>query len=633
MPSDPFLESDIEELKKPDPKYADPATMARHAVPFEKRIAELEDIVFLRPGDPWILYNDRVIRLPFPPEGNGITMMVCALPLVRLFGGRLVFRPSDGQWVPCRGDGCLTDDDVGSDAGSMDGGGPDAGSVRLPVHEILNRLRLGILIAGDGSAYIGDRMELARIGPPDLDDDYRLILHPFSDEGLFVGKMVTDEWGFQRNRYSRELAIRSLAFSKASYNMHIKPFIMDGWLDYTLIHEGKIRATEDDWNSQPSAARQFVSTVRQIVASQSAKAVVMGRPTSDGRAVINITFTGTKHAPDWLNNIKVGVSNRLHRGFYELASQFDTVMNKIRLDRLAAVLGLEKLTLPDIIAEARKPDSRYKLWITGHSQGGALTQVYIAEFLIARGVLPSHIFGYSFASPSVATTEYCADPGDFPVYNILNDDDFAGRVGSAVRLGVDLHYVPDRDFREANYAGYREPRTKAEFDDILKLCYWMTDSFKFGEYMIAMTTFATEYPVAKSILEWIGETPVLRKLYAAFRDKADIPQAIHDRMYGMLRKPYMDVGGTPPSEEHILKVRAFLETLYRKWGSECLMDYMFETHKIPSNYSEIVLLPEERFMRAVWTSGKPSRLVTGSGEQLQAPVPFPEIDPRYDPEK
>ncbi|MHB8961877.1 MAG: lipase family protein [Saccharofermentanales bacterium] len=614
------LEMDIRELKKSEPKYISPKDLKNHHIPLQDRLSCLSGIVHIRPGDPWVVCSDGIVRLPEPPEGSGASMVVCALPIVHLLGGSLRYHSEAGRWEPVREILC-------QDSGESHQDDSAAGSVKLPLYEILIRLKKGIIITGNGSVYIGDRKELSLIDPPDLDEDYRLILHPFRDEELFVGEIITDEWGFQRNRYSPELAIRSLAFSKASYCMRIKPFIMDGWLDYTLIHEGKIKATEDDWNLEPSAAKKFISSVKQIIATQSAKAVVMGRPTSDGCAVINITFTGTKHAPDWLNNFKVSVSHGLHKGFYELATQFDSVIGGISFDRLAEALGLAELTLPQIIAEAKNPKSRYKFWITGHSQGGALTQVYIAEFLIAKGVLPVNIFAYSFASPFVATSGYCSRPGDFPVYNIINTDDFASRVGSAVRLGVDMLFFPDQDFRESHYAGYSEPSTKTKFDDILRLCYWMTDSFKFGEYMIAMTTFAAEYPVARNILEWIDETPVLSRLYAVFKEKADIPQALHDWMYKMLEKPYMDVGGIPPSEEHIIRVRSFLDILYKKWGPDCIMDFTYVTHQIPSNYSEIVLLPQERLVRAIWTSGMPAKLITGSGEELMTPVDFPCIEP------
>lgn len=594
MLSSSNLEKDIREIKSPEPKYAEPGEYRKNKGSFLEQLEKLKHFLFIQPGDPWVVSDDHLIRLPFAPVGTGLTMTVPALPVMEMLDPSV----KAGDLIP----------------------------LTASVGEIVIPLKLGVVIVSNGSVYIAERSELALLDPPDLDDDYILILHPYRDEHLFQRSVIRDEWGFERQSYSPELAIRSLAMSKASYSMRIKPFIMDGWLDYTLIHEGEIKATEDDWNLEPSKAKQFLSSIRQLVSSKSAKAVVMGRPTSDGKAVINITFTGTKHTPDWLNNIKVSVSNRLHKGFYELASQFDSIIGEIHLKRLAATLGLKDLTLPEIISEASRTDSPYTLWITGHSQGGALTQIYIAEFLMKRGVLPENIFAYTFASPIVATSEYCEYPAGFPVYNIINTDDFACRVGSAVRLGVDILFFPDREFREKNYAGYSDPDRKGMFDDILKLCYWMTDSFKFGEYMIAMTTFAAEYPSGRNFIEWIEGVPVLKSIYAAFKDKTDIPAAIHDRMYKLLEKPYMDVGGVPPSEERIKLVRDYLEVLFRKWGTGCLTDYMFATHQIPSNYSEIVLLPPEKLIRAAWTSGRPARLLDSRGEDLMKPADFPSID-------
>ena|GEM_PF-5264332 len=605
---------DIREIKSPEPKYIEPEMYRRRKEPFLKQLEALQKYLYIQPGDPWVLCNDTLSRLPVTPDGIGLSMNVPVFPVIRLLGFGLRYDTAAQQWIPFR----IEDDQYSED--------DESPSYIKTIAEIVIPLKLGVVITSNGSVYIAERRELAKLDPPELDDDYVLIMHPYRDEDLFDQRMITDEWGFARPDYDSRLAIRSLALSKASYSMRIKPFIMDGWLDYTLIHEGEIKATADDWNLEPSTAKQFLSTVRQLISSQSAKAVVMGRPTSDGKAVINITFTGTKHTPDWLNNIKVSVTNKLHRGFYELVSQFDSLIGEIHLKRLASTLGLKDLTLPEIISEASRKDSRYKLWITGHSQGGALTQVYIAEFLMKKGVLPENIFAYTYASPIVATSEYCDDPGNFPIYNIVNADDFACRVGSAVRLGVDLMFFPDEDFRKANYEGYADAHRRGMYDDILKLCYWMTDSFKFGEYMIAMTTFAAEYPSGRNLIEWIEGVPVLKSLYNSFKDRTDIPAAIHDRMYKMLEKPYMEVGGVPPSEERITLVRNFLEILYAKWGTECLMDYMVATHQIPSNYSEIVLLPRDNLVRAVWFSERPARLIGSEGEELMRPVEFPYIE-------
>jgi len=622
------LKKDIEELDQFDPKYVHLDDIRKESSTIFDRVTALKHIVFLQPNDPWMMVDDHLVRLPFPPVGEGLSMEVCAPPLVKLLGGRFVWNSNTEKWDLVR-----LDPDFGTEVSStipdsMDTiQDPDVFSLIMTLSDILIPLKMGILLMDNGSVYVGDRKQLAQLDPPALDDRCRLILHPFQDEDLFVNDFIVDEWGYKRRRYNRELAIRSLAFSKASYNMRITQFIMDGWLDYTLVYEGKIHARADDWNIEPSKRALFFSSIKQMLTTQSAKAVVMGRPTSSRKAIVNITFTGTKHVTDWFNNFKVGVSNQLHKGFYELATQFDSLIGQIHLTLLARTLGMTDLTLADVFEEAKKPDSRFKIWVTGHSQGGALTQVYIAEFLSRRGVLHENIFGYAFASPSVATPNYCEHPGNYPIYNINSADDFAVRVGSALRLGMDLMYYPDESFREENYADYTKPETREMYQEILKLCYWMTDSFKFGEFMIAIASFATQSPVAMNFVEWIEETPLLKQIFHTLSKNTDLPKAIHNRMYRMLEKPYMDVGGSPPSEERILQITDYLNILFRKRGIECFTTYTYTTHQIPKNYSTIVQKPYTAFRRGIWTADRPVRLVTPEGVDLVEEVPFPEIEP------
>ncbi len=357
--------SDLEELDQIDPKYLPADQLETAAESFEEKIAALPYTVYLQPNDPWMMTDTTLIRLPFPPAGEGLSMKVSALPVVRALGGTFRRSIDTRDWELVRLD---PEKNEKSENESPAEDPPELLLLTMTLGDILIPLKMGILLLENGSVCIGERKRLESLGLPDLGEKCRLILHPFRDEALFTDDFYTDEWGYKRRRYNQELAIRSLAFSKASYNMRIVPFITDGWLDYTLIYEGKIRARADDWNIAPSGRKILMSSVRQLIASQSAKAVVMGRPTSRHTAVINITFTGTKHAADWLNNIKVGVSNQLHRGFYELASQFDSLTDQIHLSLLARTMGLEDLTLTEVFQEAARPDSRFKIWITGHSQ-------------------------------------------------------------------------------------------------------------------------------------------------------------------------------------------------------------------------------------------------------------------------
>lgn len=584
---------DISDLRIDEPKYSNTPYSISSGVSLAEIIENLEEPVFIRPEDPWITVRDSFVRLPIPPEGYGISMKVHAKTLSGIYG-------RDDMYPK---------------------------NLILPLTRILTDLDKGAVILNDGSIYISGISSLSKIEQPLLDAPFRIITSFFTDEELFKSVITTDKFGYKRQVYNQKLATKSLALSKSSYNMRIKQFIKDGWLDYTLIHEGQIKSTEEDWITKPSGVKQFISTIKQLIATQSVKAVVMGKPTSDGGAIINITFTGTKHATDWLNNIKVGVSNDLHRGFYELALNFDSIIKEIKMPRLAGVLGIENLDLPKILEEGRSENSKFKFWITGHSQGGSLTQIYIAEFMIKRGIRPENIFGYTFASPTVATTKYSKYPANFPVYNIINMDDFAVRVGSALRLGMDIVYFPDEKYREIQYINYTEGKKAMMYKDIRNLCYWLTDSFKFGEFMIAMATFAGSTPSAKNFLEWLSGNPLLKSLYDSFTVSKDFPDLIRQRMLKMLEKPYLDVGGKTPSEERILQIRDYLEILYNKWGMDCLREYMYSTHEIPHGYSLLVAEPESKFYKCIWSLDMPPKLLTEDGNNLMEETAFPEICP------
>lgn len=620
MSKDIITTSEIKELDIFDPKYI-PLDMLNQSVSsLYDNLAKLSFMVFLKPNDPWMLINDELIQLPFPTNGKGLSMNVCASYMLKALECVAIKNQSTDK-LNIKPIKHCSDQDLKSaeDFSNMP-------YFTISLSDVMTHLKLGAYVLSDGSVYIGKREELILNDLPALDDSYRLVLNPYKDESLFTSNVIIDEWGNKRQAYNESLAIRSLSFSKAAYNMRIKPFITDGWIDYTLIYEGKIQSKADYWNLEPSTGNKILSSVKQLMLSQSTKAVVMARPLSNNQAIINITFTGTKHAPDWLNNFKVSVSNHLHKGFYELAVQFDSLINQITLPHLAKTFGRENLTLSEVFEEAKKPNSQFKIWITGHSQGGSLTQVYIAEFLCKRGVLHENIFGYSFASPSVATSKYCENPGNFPIYNINNCDDFACRVGSALRLGMDLMYFPDDEFRRNNYPGYNDPKHKGLFDDILKLCYWMTDSFKFGEFMIALMTFAPQSPVAKNFVDWIEENPILNKIYKKLTINADLSKSIHDRMLKMLEKPYKDVGGVLPKEEHIEKVSSYLKVLFEKWGIDCFAEYTKATHQIPNNYSSIVQKPYSDFRRGIWTVQNKPKLLSPDGTDLMSQIPFPEIE-------
>ena len=109
------------------------------------------------------------------------------------------------------------------------------------------------------------------------------------------------------------------------------------------------------------------------------KAVTMIKPLPDRRFAVAIGFTGTGKRPqDWVSNIRFGHPNRLHIGFEYLAELYEHNAEDITFPAAAGMLGLETLTLGDVLAECRREDSRFTLLVAGHSQGAAVLQVYAA---------------------------------------------------------------------------------------------------------------------------------------------------------------------------------------------------------------------------------------------------------------
>lgn len=117
----------------------------------------------------------------------------------------------------------------------------------------------------------------------------------------------------------------------------------------------------------------------------------------------------------------------------------------------------------------------------------------------------------------------------------------------------------------------------------------------------------------------------MRNLYDSFTNSNDFPKLIQERMYKMLEKPYMDIGGIPPSEERILLIRQYLEILYKKWGMSCMRDYIYSTHEIPHGYSAVVTKPESEFIKCVWTLDMPPKLISSENKNLMENIPFPQI--------
>ena len=201
-----------------------------------------------------------------------------------------------------------------------------------------------------------------------------------------------DPWGKLRPPLSEEALCMSAELASAAYGMAIEPWVESGWRDVTIQVDGELTALPPnnplsaEWRKYWVRARlKPVSALGQMLGAlrlsssnnTTGKAVVMLHPALDGRYVVAVGFMGTgSRFYDWFSNFRMTTQDGMHRGFLELARQFEANEEKISFPETAEELGLEKLTLRDILQNMRSPNSRFVLWVCGHSQGAAMMQVY-----------------------------------------------------------------------------------------------------------------------------------------------------------------------------------------------------------------------------------------------------------------
>lgn len=267
-----------------------------------------------------------------------------------------------------------------------------------------------------------------------------------------------DIFGYIRPFLTKEIALRSIEFADLNYHGELKHWIKSDNTDYTLIRDGVITKDSKRWSRQPRPLEHLVRTIREVYVTNSSKVLVLGSKVDENKYVIGISFSGTVYNSEWLNNFKVNIVNGFHQGFLEIAHRFDLLSDKIEFPNISIELGEETvLTLENILQECTSPDSRFLLWVTGHSQGGAVAGCYIVDCLSNRNVLHDNIIGVTMATPTFAHARIGRSTTNYPIYNIINEEDIVTRLGSQIRFGVDICYKPTEEFRRRFYTNYPNP--------------------------------------------------------------------------------------------------------------------------------------------------------------------------------
>lgn len=289
------------------------------------------------------------------------------------------------------------------------------------------------------------------------------------------GPFVRDPFDRLRPPFSREAAELSLELASMAYTLDLDPWAEAGWNDFSiqiddtlqsglthgasadgermraLINALKVRRAKAALRER-NPVSQVMSALRQRERSDTIKAVCMMHPLPEGRFLLAIGFMGTgKRFYDWISNFRFTTEEGFHKGFYQLCTYFEQGAESIVFPATAQALGLEKLTLGEVLSEMKSLSSRFRLWMAGHSQGGAVMQVFCHRLMTDWGVLAQNMTGYGFASPTVATGRLVHDPAAYPLYHILNSDDMVPRMGALLHLGLCLEYPADDDFRDRCY--------------------------------------------------------------------------------------------------------------------------------------------------------------------------------------
>lgn len=406
--------------------------------------------------------------------------------------------------------------------------------------------------------------------------------------------MRQDPFGSLRPALSKQALRLSAELSAATYRMAVESWMEAGWQDVTIQMDGELTALipSEGWLAtevkkqrvrlqlrHQDPVSQVLGALRQRRSSDTGKALVMIRPADNGRHVVAVSFMGTgKRFYDWFSNFRVSAPDGFHKGFSQLTSQFEANEKQIEFPETAKALGVERLTLAHILEEMRSPDSRFFLWLSGHSQGGAVMQVYAHRKLMQGGVHPANIAGYGFASPSVASQGAAAVPGAYPLYHVHNSDDLIPRCGLAVHLGVCLTYPSDEDMRRRCYGWPRDSASVEARLAVRPVIRRMTDTPSCILQALTYLTLLRERR-AGEIMAMLGLDGGIGKLLSS-RDVDDLMGLIIRRV----SSAYRSITGHMPDRAELAESEMHMQRIINQVGlkafTEALRQLLRQPHHI-----------------------------------------------------
>ncbi len=460
-----------------------------------------------------------------------------------------------------------------------------------------------------------------------------------------MGAWESDPWGKLRPPLSVEAVEMSARLAAATYRMDVEEWLQAGWREVTIQVDGDLTdgvepGEKTGMQRLASAWRMFrvrqrirggnplgevMGALRQREKSDTGKALVMLHPAPLGRYVVAISFMGTgERLYDWVSNFRMAAEEGVHQGFLQLTRQFEDNEESIDFPETAQELGLERLTLRHILEEARNPNSRFTLWLTGHSQGAALVQVYAHHKIMRDGVLPRNMVGYGFAAPSVMSGLAVDDPSAYPLYHVQNGEDLVTRMGAQVHLGVCLMYPTGEALRRACYTWRTDEAACRSRQLVVQVLRHMTDATSGIEVTTAYMKVLASY-TPEDIIEAMGVMGVrlpVKRLVVAADSKVDVLVRYVCRH---MAAAYASIAGRPMDMQRVAGYQAEIAQVISQIGltafNNALMEWMNQPHRISqapdkpeSPYLYIAQHGLEQLVPAIWLSGRPPQLVRASCE-------------------
>ncbi len=468
----------------------------------------------------------------------------------------------------------------------------------------------------------------------------RLTYADLSRTAPFFLPWEQDPWGRLRPPFSQELMRLSLELSYTAQDLRIGDWMRAGWTDFNFQVDNKLlccvspepvsEARQFLYNKwavyraranlrQLNPVRQVFSAIRQREQSDTGKAVMMIKAAQDGCYVVGIGFRSTgSRFYDWFSNLRFASENGINQGFLQLARQFDGNAERVTFPETARALGLDKLTLSHILQEARQHDSRFKLWLTGHSQGAAVMQVLTHLLIQESGVLPENIIGYGFASPTVMMGTAHQDPAAYPLYHVLNGDDYVPKAGAQMHLGVCLLYPAGEELRRAAYGWRETSQAQNARDEVRRLTRPMVDMPTLIEYGMAYLQTLAGMPMADMLcalnLIRFRILPIKQMMAVAGTSQQGLLRSVRRRV----EKAYRTLTGHELDQARLDSLQAEYEAAMQKVGpaefTRAIGEMLYWPHVLRNNpgkshsaYQYIALRGVSSLHPAIWLSGSPPK--------------------------